>query len=77
MNDFIQLQPPLEPEPVWTLLLALRQMRRQWETIPDRLGLGFDRRGQAVVVPVADSAAWIAVTADSGWICLLYTSRCV
>ena len=68
MNDSIHSQPPLEPEPVWTLLLALRQMRRQWETIPDRLSLGFDHHGQAVMVPVADSAAWIEVTADSGWI---------
>ncbi len=68
MNDSIHSQPPLGPEPVWMLLLALRQMRRQWETIPDRLGLGFDRHGQAVMVPVADSAAWIEVTADSRWI---------
>lgn len=53
---------------MWALLLALRQTRRQWETIPDRLGLGFDGNGQPLIVAAADSAARIEVVADGGWI---------
>ena len=61
-------QPALTGESVWTLLLALRQTRRQWQAVPDRLGLGFDRNGQPLIVAAADSAARIEVTADGHWI---------
>ena len=54
MNGSICAQSTLTGEAVWALLLALRQARRQWEAIPERLGLAFDIHGQAVVVPVTD-----------------------
>lgn len=61
-------QSTLTGEAVWALLLALRQARRQWEAIPERLGLAFDIHGQTVVVPVTDSVTQIEVRADGDWI---------
>lgn len=61
-------QPALTEEPVWALLLALRRARRQWELMPDRLGLGFDAEGQPLIVAAADPATRIEVAADGGWI---------
>ncbi|MCC6135804.1 MAG: RibD family protein [Candidatus Contendobacter sp.] len=61
-------QPALTEEPVWALLLALRQIRRQWEVMPDRLGLGFDAEGQPLMVAATDPATWIEVAASGRWI---------
>ena len=68
MNGSICAQSTLTGEAVWALLLALRQARRQWEAIPERLGLAFDPHGQAVVLSAADPVTRIEVRADGSWI---------
>lgn len=68
MNRSSDFRSPLEPAPVWSLLRALRQIRRHWVSIPDRLGLGFDADGQAVILAVTDPATVVEVAADGGWI---------
>lgn len=57
----------LGPEHVWALLLALRQRIRDAADLPERLALGWDGQGQAILVSADDPACLLVVATDGSW----------
>ncbi len=55
------------PELAWPLLLEWRRQARLLESLPERLGLGLDARGQPNVAPADDRFTLLEVAADGSW----------
>jgi riboflavin biosynthesis pyrimidine reductase len=61
------MNPPLAPEQVWALLLALRHQVRKSPVLPARCGLRLDPAGQPMVTPDDDPATLIDIADDGTW----------
>ncbi|KAB2933751.1 MAG: RibD family protein [Candidatus Contendobacter sp.] len=59
--------PILAPDPVWSLLLALRRHVRESATVPPHLGLRLNPDDQPAVTAAADPAALLDIADDATW----------